>query len=86
MLIGILICILAAFISATRPPVEETASFLNALLNAHGKDFFVLVFGEKGKNSLKEMGGVNKVAVAFSRKFLFIFINILKICNITCLI
>uniref|UniRef100_A0A0N5AMB5 Prohormone-4 n=1 Tax=Syphacia muris TaxID=451379 RepID=A0A0N5AMB5_9BILA len=53
--------------AATRPPVEETASFLNALLNAHGKDFFVLVFGEKGKNSLKEMGGVNKVAVAFSQ-------------------
>ncbi|VDD95428.1 unnamed protein product [Enterobius vermicularis] len=55
--------------AAIRPPVEETASFLNALLNAHGTDFFGLVFGEKGKNSLKEMGGVQKVAVAFSRKF-----------------
>ncbi|VDM49562.1 unnamed protein product [Toxocara canis] len=53
--------------AATRPPVEETASFLKALLNAHGNDFLVKVFGPKASNQLKGMGGVDKVAVALSQ-------------------
>lgn len=56
--------------AATRPPVEETAAFLKALMAAHGKDFLVKVFGPKAKNELAGMGGVDKVAVALSRKFL----------------
>ncbi|TKR87457.1 hypothetical protein L596_011852 [Steinernema carpocapsae] len=53
--------------AATRPPVEETASFLKALLNAHGKDFLVKLFGPKAKNELSGMGGVDQVAVALSQ-------------------
>uniref|UniRef100_A0A915BBU6 Prohormone-4 n=1 Tax=Parascaris univalens TaxID=6257 RepID=A0A915BBU6_PARUN len=53
--------------AATRPPVEETASFLKALLNAHGNDFLVKVFGPKASDQLKGMGGVDKVAVALSQ-------------------
>ncbi|VDN59752.1 unnamed protein product, partial [Dracunculus medinensis] len=52
--------------AATRPPVEETAAFLKALLHAHGDDFLVKVFGPKGRNRLEGMGGVDKVAVALS--------------------
>lgn len=54
--------------AATRPPVEETAAFLKALMGAHGKDFLVKVFGPKAKGELSGMGGVDKVAVALSRK------------------
>uniref|UniRef100_A0A1I7Z100 Prohormone-4 n=1 Tax=Steinernema glaseri TaxID=37863 RepID=A0A1I7Z100_9BILA len=53
--------------AATRPPVEETASFLKALLNAHGKDFLVKLFGPKARNELQGMGGVDQVAVALSQ-------------------
>lgn len=53
--------------AAIRPPVEETASFLKALLQAHGKDFLVKLFGPTAKESLAAMGGVDKVAVALSQ-------------------
>jgi len=53
---------------AIRPPVEETVAFLKALLQAHGKDFLEKLFGEEARNSLAGMGGVDKVAVALSRK------------------
>uniref|UniRef100_A0AC35TI72 Prohormone-4 n=1 Tax=Rhabditophanes sp. KR3021 TaxID=114890 RepID=A0AC35TI72_9BILA len=53
--------------AANRPPVEETASFLKALLQAHGNDFLGKIFGVKAKNGLKEMGGIDKVAVALSQ-------------------
>lgn len=48
--------------------MEETAAFLKALLSAHGKDFLVKLFGPKARNQLDGMGGVDKVAVALSRK------------------
>ncbi|PAV76409.1 hypothetical protein WR25_11585 [Diploscapter pachys] len=51
----------------TRPPVEETAAFLQALLQAHGKDFLVKVFGNKAANNLEGMGGIDKAAVALSQ-------------------
>jgi len=53
--------------AATRPPVEETASFLKALLHAHGNDFLVKLFGSKAKNQLEGMGGIDQVAVALSQ-------------------
>ncbi|MFH4982578.1 hypothetical protein AB6A40_009287 [Gnathostoma spinigerum] len=53
--------------AAIRPPVEETTSFLKALLNAHGDDFLEKLFGARAKNSLEKMGGVEKVAVALSQ-------------------
>ncbi|GMR58920.1 hypothetical protein PMAYCL1PPCAC_29115 [Pristionchus mayeri] len=53
--------------AATRPPVEETAAFLNAVITAHSPDFFVKVFGPKARNNFSEMGGVDRVAVAISR-------------------
>jgi len=47
--------------------VEETAAFLKALMNAHGVDFLVKLFGPKAKNQLEGMGGVDHVAVAISQ-------------------
>ncbi|GMS79930.1 hypothetical protein PENTCL1PPCAC_2105, partial [Pristionchus entomophagus] len=42
--------------AATRPPVEETAAFLNAVITAHSPDFFIKVFGPKARNNFEEMG------------------------------
>ncbi|CAI4222565.1 unnamed protein product [Auanema sp. JU1783] len=53
--------------AANRPPVEETAAFLKALMAAHGKDFLVKVFGSKARGELVGLGGVDKVAVALSQ-------------------
>jgi len=53
--------------AATRPPVEETASFLKALLSAHGDNFLTKVFGTKAAAGLSGFGGVDKVAVALSQ-------------------
>ncbi|VDN05477.1 unnamed protein product [Thelazia callipaeda] len=53
--------------AAVRPPVEETASFLKALLHAHGKNFLTKLFGPKAYNELEGFGGVEKVAVALSQ-------------------
>ncbi|KAI1720675.1 low-density lipoprotein receptor domain class A domain-containing protein [Ditylenchus destructor] len=53
--------------AAVRPPVEETVSFIRALLHAHGNDFLVKVFGPKAQNQLEGLGGIEKVAVAISQ-------------------
>lgn len=58
--------------------MEETASFLKALLNAHGKDFLVKVFGLKARNGLENLGGVDKVAVALSRKLCILYLCYMK--------
>lgn len=39
------------------------------MLHAHGNDFLMKLFGPKAKNQLAGMGGIDKVAVALSRKF-----------------
>lgn len=52
--------------------MEETAAFLKALLHAHGDDFLAKLFGPKAKRQLRELGGVDQMAVAISRK-LFLF-------------
>jgi hypothetical protein len=51
---------------AKRPPVEETASFLQALISSHGPDFLEKLFGAKARNALEPLGGVERVAIALS--------------------
>ncbi|KAF2360684.1 Low-density lipoprotein (LDL) receptor class A repeat [Trinorchestia longiramus] len=53
--------------AAKRPPVEETASFLNSLLASHGPNYLEKLFGTKARNALKKMGGVRNVAIALSQ-------------------
>jgi len=52
--------------AARRPPVEETTSFLNSLLHSHGPDYLSKLFGPKARHNLRELGGVNQVAIALS--------------------
>ncbi|KAI6186732.1 hypothetical protein M3Y98_00164400 [Aphelenchoides besseyi] len=47
--------------AAKRPPPLEIASFIDALIQAHGRDF------ARAKNGFKAMGGVDQVAVALSQ-------------------
>ena len=51
---------------ARRPPVEETASFLQSLLNSHGSNFLEILFGPMAKNNMKKLGGVQNVAIVLS--------------------
>jgi len=55
--------------------VEETTSFLNSLLASHGPNYLEKIFGSKARERLRDMGGVNKVAIALSgtlkKKFTF---------------
>ncbi|GIY74334.1 prohormone-4 [Caerostris extrusa] len=51
---------------AKRPPVEETANFLQALLANHGPNYLEKLFGSKARDALAPLGGVNQVAVALS--------------------
>ena len=55
-------------IKARRPPVEETTSFLNSLLASHGPNYLEKLFGSKARHRLRELGGVNTVAIALSGK------------------
>lgn len=64
---------------AVRPPVEETSAFFQALLAAHGPDFFVPLFGHRAKNGLTEMGGVDRVSVAISGEFRHFHVSNCKI-------
>jgi len=52
--------------AAKRPPVEETAQFLQSLLASHGLDYLEKMFGTKARNALKPLGGVERVAIALS--------------------
>lgn len=51
---------------AKRPPVEETASFLQSLLASHGPNYLEKLFGSKARDALQPLGGVEKVAIALS--------------------
>ncbi|CAK1593660.1 unnamed protein product [Parnassius mnemosyne] len=53
-------------IKAKRPPVEETASFLQSLLASHGPNYLEKLFGSKARDALEPLGGVEKVAIALS--------------------
>lgn len=55
-------------LSAKRPPVEETASFLQSLLASHGPNYLEKLFGSKARDALAPLGGVNMVAIALSGK------------------
>jgi len=46
--------------------VEETTSFLSSLLASHGPNYLEKIFGSKARQRLRDMGGVNKVAIALS--------------------
>ena len=58
--------IIFIFFTARRPPVEETTSFLNSLLASHGPNYLEKLFGSKARHRLRELGGVNTVAIALS--------------------
>jgi len=46
--------------------VEETASFLQSLLASHGPNYLEKLFGQKARDALSPLGGVEKVAIALS--------------------
>jgi len=52
--------------AAKRPPVEDTASFLQSLLSSHGPDYLQKLFGTKARDALAPLGGVENVAIALS--------------------
>jgi hypothetical protein len=54
------------FFAAKRPPVEETANFLQTLLANHGPNYLEKLFGSKARDALAPLGGSHKVAVALS--------------------
>ena len=58
------VCLLLS--AAKRPPVEETASFLQSLLASHGPNYLEKLFGSKARDALQPLGGVEKVAIALS--------------------
>jgi hypothetical protein len=55
-------------IIAKRPPVEETANFLQTLLENHGANYLEKLFGKKARDALAPLGGPQKVAIALSGK------------------
>lgn len=52
--------------AAKRPPVEETATFLQSLLANHGPNYLEKLFGNKARDALAPLGGVQQVAVTLS--------------------
>ncbi|KAI1302324.1 Prohormone-4 [Halotydeus destructor] len=52
--------------AAKRPPLEETANFLQTLLANHGPNYLEKLFGYRARNALAPLGGVQAVAVALS--------------------
>ena len=52
--------------SALRPPVEETTSFLSSVLDNHGPNYLEILLGPKARNNLKQLGGVENVAIVLS--------------------
>ena len=70
---------------ARRPPVEETTSFLNSLLASHGPNYLEKLFGSKARHRLRELGGVDNVAIALSGKHKQQNKRASKSCDIICL-
>ena len=54
--------------------MEETTSFLNSLLASHGPNYLEKLFGTKARHRLRELGGVNTVAIALSGEYLLMLI------------
>lgn len=52
--------------AAKRPPVEETANFLQTLLANHGPNYLEKLFGKKARDALAPLGGAHRVAIALS--------------------
>lgn len=59
-------CLFSISLAAKRPPVEETASFLQSLIASHGPNYLEKLFGSKARDALSPLGGVDKVAIALS--------------------
>ena len=57
-------------VPAKRPPVEETTSFLQSLIASHGPNYLEKLFGSKARDALEPLGGVEKVAITLSGKYL----------------
>ena len=51
---------------ALRPPVEETISFLRSVLRTHGPDYLQIFLGPKAGNNLRQLGGVENLAIVLS--------------------
>lgn len=68
LLLEMLTCLLPNSILeiAKRPPVEETANFLQTLLENHGANYLEKLFGKKARDALAPLGGPQKVAIALS--------------------
>lgn len=66
--------LLYIFKLAKRPPVEETASFLQSLIASHGPNYLEKLFGNKARDALAPLGGVEKVAITLSGNYPDIFI------------
>ena len=59
------------FASNIRPTNQSRVvpNFLNSLLHSHGPNYLTRLFGPKARHNLKELGGVNQVAIALSGKW-----------------
>ena len=56
--------------------VEMTTKTLKSLIASQGPDYLEKLFGPKAKNSMKQLGGVERVARALHGKCQFIILNI----------
>ena len=57
---------IAIIFLALRPPVEETISFLRSVLRTHGPDYLQIFLGPKAGNNLRQLGGVENLAIVLS--------------------
>lgn len=46
--------------------MEETASFLQSLIQSHGPNYLEKLFGSKARDALAPLGGIDKVAITLS--------------------
>ena len=53
-------------LAARRPPVEETTSFLLSVLHNHGPNYLEIFLGPKARDNMKQLGGVENVAIVLS--------------------
>lgn len=56
--------------------VEDTANILKSLLASQGPNYLMQVFGDKARNNMEQLGGVDKVARALHGKLHFINIEL----------
>ena len=64
--------------SALRPPVEETTSFLQSVLQNHGPNYLEIFLGPKARDNLKQLGGVENVAIVLSGNVTLVYDDLNK--------